>query len=83
MEDSRLKVTTGDVVFTVGGLEPRELLRLCADGRILVRGVETENDKGLVDALREFIEEARVTTEHHDGVAEVCPDTERAGAVRH
>lgn len=81
MEDSTNKITTGDVVFAVGGSEPRELLRLCVDGRILVRGVETEKDKGLVDALRELIYETKLSTQ--ESASEVCPNTERADAVRH
>lgn len=44
----------GDVIFcTAAG----EVLRLCADGRIVVRGREVENDDlALVDGLRAFLE---------------------------
>jgi hypothetical protein len=64
-------IPPGDVIFTVGGQNPREMLRLCADGRILVRGVEADNDKAVVDAFKAFIAEAVVKTKFHDSVCDI------------
>lgn len=44
--------TVGDIIFRTSC---GEILRLKDDGSILVKGKEIENDKELVDALREFV----------------------------
>lgn len=45
---------TTDIIFTVNNGK-KEILRLCANGDILLRGKLLENDKDLVDGLREFL----------------------------
>jgi hypothetical protein len=35
--------------------ENNEILRLCENGDILIRGILCENDKEVVDAMREFL----------------------------
>lgn len=49
----------GDIRFEVnnGGLE---ILRLCPNGDIYVKGRLIENDKELVDGLREWLEMSRM-----------------------
>lgn len=48
----------GDIVFSVDS-DP-EIVRLKANGDILVKGKLVENDKELVDGLREFLGLGRV-----------------------
>ena len=45
----------GTISFSVGGTEPREMLRCTADGRIFVRGRLTTTDLEVVDGLRAFL----------------------------
>lgn len=43
----------GDIVFSIG--QKKEILKLADNGDIFVKGKLIENDKEVVDALREFI----------------------------
>jgi hypothetical protein len=47
----------GDVIFNVQG-GAVEMLRLCGDGRILVKGQECQADQQVVDAFKAFLKAA-------------------------
>lgn len=44
-----------DTVFFMKSEKNDEILRLCSNGDILVKGKFIENDKEVVDAMREFL----------------------------
>ena len=49
------KLECNAIIFYSGVQEALPILKLCANGDIFVKGKLIENDKELVDALREFI----------------------------
>ena len=44
-----------DGSIRIGSATHREMLRLCSNGDIFVRGVLTDNDRAVVDGVREFL----------------------------
>lgn len=44
-----------NTIFFAQDNSKREILKLCGNGDIFVKGKLTENDKEVVDALREFL----------------------------
>ena len=49
-----------DGSIRIGSVTHREMLRLCSNGDIFVRGVLAENDRTVVDGMREFLRMAAV-----------------------
>ena len=47
------EILEGDIVFNTS--QKKEILKLASNGDIFVKGKLIENDKEVVDALREFI----------------------------
>ena len=47
--------TPSNTIFFMKGETHDEILRLCENGDIFVKGKLIENDKEVVDALREFL----------------------------
>lgn len=45
----------GDTIFFINGEKNEHILRLCNNGDIFVKGRLAENDKEVVNALREFL----------------------------
>ena len=43
------------ISFVTNHNEPNEFIKLCPNGDIFVKGKLVENDKELVDAMREFL----------------------------
>jgi hypothetical protein len=50
-----------DDPIRIGSPTQREVLRLCTNGDIFVRGVLAKNDSQVVDGLREFLGQAKHT----------------------
>ena len=48
------KLESNSIVFNAGNTEP--ILELCENGDILVKGKLIQNDKEVVDAMREFLQ---------------------------
>jgi hypothetical protein len=44
-----------NTIFFMKGNDTKEILKLCQNGDIFVKGKLAENDKEVVDALREFL----------------------------
>ena len=58
MENLNLKFTLPqekNTIFFMNDKETNEALKLCENGDIFVKGRLVENDKEVVDALREFL----------------------------
>lgn len=53
-DDTRFRFVVNDSDYN-----PKELMRICANGDIFVKGKLIENDKEVVDGLREFLKEAK------------------------
>jgi hypothetical protein len=49
-------IIPSNTIFFMKGETHDEILRLCVNGDIFVKGKLIENDKEVVDALREFLE---------------------------
>lgn len=46
------EVPKGDIIFNVGGEQPKQVLRLCANGDIYVHGKLADNDLSVVEGMR-------------------------------
>lgn len=55
-----MKELNGSIAFTLknDGGEYYEIMKLCSNGDIFVKGKLIENDKELVEAMREFVAKA-------------------------
>lgn len=60
----------GEIIFSVPPAQ-REMLRLCSNGDIYVRGVLADSDLAVVDGMREFL---RLATTSYRAPAEETPD---------
>ena len=50
-----IKLTEQNTIYFMQGDGDAEILKLCENGDIFVKGKLAENDKQVVDALREFL----------------------------
>ena len=50
-----IKLTEQNTIYFMQGDGESEILKLCENGDIFVKGKLAENDKQVVDALREFL----------------------------
>ena len=54
MEETDIKVNT-DILLHIQDKQNNEILKICENGDFFVKGKFTENDKDLVNALRDFL----------------------------
>jgi hypothetical protein len=55
MEKINLLPQEQNTIFFMQDIGTREILKICENGDIFVKGRLAENDKEVVDALREFL----------------------------
>ncbi len=57
MENINLIPQEKNIIFFLQDKSNQEILKLCKNGDIFVKGRLAENDKEIVDALRKFLKE--------------------------
>lgn len=55
LDEMRTEINENQVAFYFQGGDGNEIMKICFNGDIFVKGKLVENDKEVVDGLREFL----------------------------